>query len=72
MLPSIFLKMVGVCLIVFGVYDTKVYWYALTKGDGTFDFFGRNLPATHKVVRIGFSSVLVFYYAVGLVLLAFG
>jgi hypothetical protein len=72
LLPSIFLKMVGVCLIVFGVYDTKVYWYALTKGDGTFDFFGRNLPANHKIVRIGFSSVLAFYYAVGLVLLAFG
>ena len=72
MLPSIFLKLVGVCLLVFGVYDTNVYWYALTKGEGTFDFFGRNLPATHTIVRIGFGSVLIFYYVVGFILVALG
>ncbi|MGD0688310.1 MAG: hypothetical protein ABSA50_00910 [Candidatus Bathyarchaeia archaeon] len=72
MLPSIFLKLVGVSLLVFGAYDTKVYWYALTKGEGVFDFFGRELPARHRGVKIGFSSVLVFYYVVGTVLLIFG
>jgi hypothetical protein len=72
MLPSVFLKLVGVCLLVFGVYDTNVYWYTLTKGEGTFDFFGRNLRANHKIVKTGFSSVLIFYYAVGSVLLVFG
>ena len=72
MLPSIFLKLVGVSLLIFGVYDTNVYWYALTKGEGTFDFFGRELPARHRVVKIGFSSVLIFYYAVGTVFLIFG
>ena len=66
------MKLVGVSLLIFGVYDTNVYWYALTKGEGTFDFFGRELPARHRVVKIGFSSVLVFYYAVGTVLLIFG
>jgi hypothetical protein len=72
MLSSIFLKLVGVSLLIFGVYDTKVYWYALTKGNGVFDFFGRELPATHRIIRIGFSCVLVFYFAVGSVLLIFG
>jgi hypothetical protein len=71
-LPSIFLKLVGVSLLIFGVYDSKVYWYALTKGDGTFDFFGRELPAKHRGVKIGFVSVLSFYFAVGGVLLIFG
>jgi hypothetical protein len=71
-LPSIFLKLIGVSLLVFGAYDTKVYWYALTTGEGTFDFFGRELPARHRGVKIGFTSVLVFYYAVGTVLLIFG
>jgi len=66
------LKLVGVSLLIFGVYDTKVYWYAITKGNGVFDFFGRELPATHRFVRMGFSSVLVFYYAVGIVLLILG
>jgi len=66
------LKAVGVSLLIFGVYDTKVYWYALTKGEGVFDFFGRELPARHRGVKIGFSSVLVFYYAVGIILLMFG
>jgi hypothetical protein len=60
------------CLITFGVYDTNVYHYALTKGLGTFDFFGRELPAKHAVVKMGFSVVLLFYYTVGLVLLLFG
>ena len=72
LLPSLFLKAVGFCLIGFGVYDTDVYWYALTKGEGAFDFFGRNLPATHKIVKLGFSSVLVFYYVIGSVLIALG
>lgn len=72
MLPSLFLKSVGFCLIVFGVYDTNVYRYALTKGEGTFDFFGRTLPATQKVVKLGFGSVLIFYYVVGFVLIALG
>lgn len=72
MLPSLFLKFVGICLLIFGVYDTNVYWYAIARGRGTFDFFGRNLPATHSIVRVGFSLVLVFYYAVGSVLLILG
>lgn len=72
MLPSIFLKLVGASLLVFGVYDTNVYWYALTKGDGTFDFFGRQLPANHWIIRTGFTSVFIFYYAVGILLLVFG
>jgi hypothetical protein len=72
MLPSIFLKLIGVCLLVFGVYDTKVYWYALATGEGTFDFFGRNLPAKHPIVRIGFGSVLTFYFVIGSILVAFG
>ena len=66
------MKLVGVSLLVFGAYDTKVYWYALIKGEGVFDFFGRELPARHRGVKIGFSSVLVFYYVVGTVLLIFG
>jgi len=72
MLPSIFLKLVGVSLLLFGVYDTNVYWYALTTGHGAFDFFGIELPAKHWIVRTGFTSVLIFYYAVGIVLLVFG
>jgi hypothetical protein len=72
MLPSLFLKFVGICLLIFGVYDTNVYWYAIARGGGTFDFFGRNLPATRSIVRVGFSLVLVFYYAVGSVLLILG
>jgi hypothetical protein len=71
-LPSVFLKLVGVSLLIFGVYDIKVYWYALTKGNGAFDFFGKELPARHMGVKVGFSLVLVFYYAVGTVLLIFG
>lgn len=66
------MKLIGVCLLVFGVYDTNVYWYALTKGEGTFDFFGRNLPAKHPIVRIGFGSVLTFYYVVGCILVGLG
>ncbi len=66
------MKLVGVSLLVFGVYDTNVYWYALAKGEGTFDFFGRELPANHRIVRTGFTSVLAFYYVVGSVLLIFG
>jgi hypothetical protein len=72
MLPWLFLKFVGVCLLIFGVYDTNVYRYAITKGQGTFDFFGRDLPATHGIVRVGFSLVLIFYYVVGSLLLIFG
>jgi hypothetical protein len=72
MLPSLFLKLVGFCLLVFGVYDTNLYWYALTKGEGTFDFFGRNLPANHRIIKLGFSLVLTFYYLIGTVLVIFG
>jgi hypothetical protein len=72
MLPSVFLKLVGVCLLIFGAYDTKVYASSLTKGTGTFDCFGRELPAGHTVVRLGFSLVLAFYYIVGVVLLVLG
>lgn len=72
MLPGLFLKFVGACLLIFGVYDTNVYRYAITRGEGTFDFFGRNLPATHRIVRVGFSLVLIFYYVVGSLLLIFG
>jgi hypothetical protein len=71
-LPSIFLKFVGVCLLVLGLYDTKVYSYGLTHGGETFNFFGRSLPANHKIVRLGFTVVLVFYYTVGLWLLTEG
>ena len=49
-----------------------MYRYALTIGTGTFDFFGKELPARHPVVRLGFGIVLFFYYAVGLVLLVLG
>jgi len=69
MLPVLFLKFVGLCLIVIGLYDTNVYRYALAKGEGTFDFFGRELSAGHPVVRLGFGAVLVFYYSVGVILL---
>lgn len=72
MLPTIFLKAVGVSLLILGVYDTKVYWYALTTGDESFDFFGRELAANHWIVRLGFTLVLTFYYCVGIVLLALG
>ena len=72
MLPGLFLKSVGLCLIVIGLYDTNVYRYALAKGEGTFDFFGRELPAKHPIVRLGFGTVLLFYYAVGSVLLVLG
>ena len=72
MLPSLFLKFTGLCLIVIGLYDTNVYRYALTIGTGTFDFFGKELPARHPVVRLGFGIVLFFYYAVGLVVLVLG
>jgi len=69
MLPVLFLKFVGLCLIVIGLYDTNVYRYALAKGEGTFDFFGRELSAKHPLVRVGFGTVLVFYYSVGVILL---
>jgi hypothetical protein len=54
------------------VYDTGVYRYALTNGDETFNFFGRRLCENNKIARIGFAAVLIFYYATGLVLLAYG
>ena len=71
-MPSIFLKLIGACLLVIGVYDTGVYWYALTNGDETFNFFGRRLGADNKIVRIVFAVVLTFYYAAGLALLVYG
>jgi hypothetical protein len=72
LLPSLFLKSVGICLLAFGFYDTNVYRYALRTGRGTFDFFGRAMRANHKVIRLGFSIVLLFYYSVGLILIIFG
>jgi hypothetical protein len=72
LLPSLFLKFTGLCLIVIGLYDTNVYRYALTLSKGTFDFFGKELAAKHPIVRLGFGIVLFFYYAVGLVLLVLG
>jgi hypothetical protein len=72
LLPSLFLKSIGACLLAFGFYDTNVYWYALRTGQGTFDFFGRAMPANHKLIRLGFSVVLLFYYSVGLILMMFG
>jgi hypothetical protein len=44
----------------------------LTKSLRSFDFFGRELPAKHPFVKIGFSVVLLFYYTVGLLLLILG
>jgi len=72
MLPSLFLKSIGIGLIVIGLYDTNVYRYALVTANRTFDFFGRELPAKHPAVRLGFGSVLVFYYMVGFILLLLG
>jgi hypothetical protein len=72
MLPGLFLKLVGICLIIIGVYDINVYHYALKKGEGAFDFFGRELPAKHRIVKIGFGIVLLFYYLVGSILLVLG
>lgn len=72
LLPSVFLKFVGVCLLAFGFYDTSIYWYALKEGHGSFDFFGKTLPANHKIVRTGFGCVLLFYYAIGSTLLVLG
>jgi len=72
MLPSLLLKSVGVCLIAIGLYDTNVYRYALAKGQGTFDFFGRELSAKHPIVKLGFGTVLFFYYAVGSLLVVLG
>jgi hypothetical protein len=71
-LPSIFLKIVGVCLLVIGIYDTNVYWYALRNGEETFNFFGRSLHANHRIVRAGFVAVLIFYFTAGSVLLVDG
>ena len=72
MLPSLFLKIVGVCLLGFGFYDTRVFLYAVGKGRGSFDFFGRIMPADHWAIRIGFGAVIAFYYLVGTVLIALG
>jgi hypothetical protein len=72
MLPSPFVKVNGACLLVFGVYDTSVYRYALTRSKDTFDFFGHKLAPRHVLVKVGFSLVLAFYYAVGITMLLFG
>jgi hypothetical protein len=72
MLPSLFLKLVGLCLVIIGLYDTNVYRYALAKRESTFDFFGRELSAKHLAIRLGFGTVLIFYYSVGVVLMVFG
>ena len=72
MLPSPFVKVIGACLLVFGVYDTSVYRYALTRSKDTFDFFGHKLAPKHPAVKVGFVLVLTFYYAVGMIMLVFG
>jgi hypothetical protein len=72
MLPTTFLKVVGACLLVFGVYDTSVYRYAITHSKETFDFFGHRLSPNHPLVKVGFVLVLTFYYAVGMTMLVFG
>ncbi len=71
MLPSIFLKMIGVCLIAFGIYDTYAYCYSFRIHE-TFNFFGKTLPANHRAVKVGFSIVLAFYYLTGTTLIIFG
>ena len=63
MLPSVLLRFVGVCLLVIGIYDSNVYWYALRHGEETFNFFGRNLRANHTIVRAAFAVVLAFLKA---------
>lgn len=72
MLPSEFLKVSGICLLVFGVYDANVYRYALTRSKDTFDFFGHRLAPNHPFVKVGFVLVLTFYFAVGSMMLVFG
>jgi len=72
LLPSLFLKSIGVCLLIFGLYDTRVYWYSLRHGHGTFDFFGKTIPASHILIKLGFGGVLTFYYVVGSILIIFG
>ena len=72
MLPSPFVKVIGACLLVFGVYDTGIYLYALTRSKDTFDFFGHKLAPGHTLVKLGFSLVLTFYYAAGITMLLFG
>jgi hypothetical protein len=72
LLPSGFVKFVGVCLLIIGVYDTNVYRYALARGGGSFDFFGKELPGKHRMVRLGFTIVLVFYYVAGSILVLLG
>jgi hypothetical protein len=72
MLPSSFVRAVGVCLLIFGVYDTNVYWYALTRSKDTFDFFGHQLTPKHPLVKVGFVIVLLFYYSVGTLMIVFG
>lgn len=72
MLPSPFLKVAGVCLLVIGLYDTNLYHYALTRSEDTFDFFGRRLAPGHPLVKIGFIVVLAFYYLVGTLMVIFG
>ena len=71
MLPAIFLRVVGACLLAFGVYDTNVYLYALIRSNDTFDFFGHKMAPDHPLVKVGFVFVLTFYYVVGTVMLVY-
>jgi hypothetical protein len=62
MLPGLFLKIVGIALIGFGLYDGNVYWRLIL----------RNQPKGHAWLRVGIVAVLVFYFSVGSVLVLFG
>ena len=62
MLPDWFLKAVGIALVGFGFYDGKVYWRLIL----------RNQPPGHAWLRVGVVAVLVFYFAVGSVLVFLG
>jgi len=72
MLPSSFIKTIGACLLMIGVYDTNVYRYALTRSKDTFDFFEHRLQPKHPLVVVGFGLMLAFYYVVGVTMLVFG
>jgi hypothetical protein len=61
MLPEWFLRLIGVTLIGFGVYDFKVYWRLIF----------RNQPSGHALLRLGVVVVLAFYFGVGALLVLF-
>jgi hypothetical protein len=61
MLPEWFLRLIGVALFGFGVYDFKVYWRMIF----------RNQPRGHALLRLGVVVVLAFYFGVGTLLVLF-